>query len=268
MQLLRCCLLTGGSRLNKEDEILNHWNDMATSHGVSFSATIPDKYLKDIEIISIEKHLEDGMRILDLGCGNGYSCFLIRKHFDVRLKGIDYSNRMISLAKSVQPNLPGVEFCVGNAMELSDRNDCYDVVISERCIINLETWENQKQAIRECWRVLKTGGLLILAEAFVDPLHRLNALRATLGLSDIKQKWHNRYMIESDLFDYTDQMFSVELIDNYSSTYYLLTRAVSPKIGELEARETTYNDPINKVGSLLPPIGDYGPQKTIVLKKK
>ena len=253
--------------MTKEDEILNFWESMADTHGMSYSATIPDKYLKDIELQSIKNYLHDGMRVLDVGCGNGYSCFVLKKHFDIEIKGIDYSEKMITLAKSAQKEQSGLFFSVDNVVNLSEESHYYDAVISERCIINLPKWEKQKQAIKELWRVLKPDGLLILSEAFVEPLERLNKLRNSIGLESIKQKWHNRYMLESELFSCIDKLFSTESIQNYASTYYFLTRLVSPKMGEIEHRETSYFDPINEIASSLPPIGDYGPQKTIILKK-
>lgn len=87
-------------------------------------------------------------------------------------------------------------------------------------------------------------------------------------MSPIKTKWHNIYLSEGKVCEYVQDMFCVLAIDNYSSTYYLLTRAVSPKIGEIEGRSTTYTDPINQVAAQLPSIGDFGPQKTIVLQKR
>ncbi|OQX14500.1 MAG: hypothetical protein BWK76_14545 [Desulfobulbaceae bacterium A2] len=241
---------------------------MARKHRQAVCATIPDSYLKNLELKSIQQYIKGGDRLLDVGCGNGYTCYWIREHIDVSVKGIDFSEEMIRVAQSMLSSQEKIEFQVESVTDLSSPDECFDVVLSERCLINLCSWEEQMRAMDQICRVLKKGGLFIMAEAFSEPLDNLNELRCLVGLPSIRQKWHNIYINEQSLLLFAEKNFYLKSIDNYSSLYYILTRVVSPKIGEMEKKHTGYQDPINYVASLLPSTGNYGPQKTIVLEKK
>ncbi len=256
--------------MNRNDSIYQYWERMAQQHGTECRATIPDHYLKILELESIYKHLSDNVKILDAGCGNGYSALQIKKRFRCEITAVDFSETMIKTAKSEQALLgidDGLRFDLQDILSLGEPDEYYDIAITERSIINLESWEKQRLAIREIWRVLRPNGLYIMAEAFEEPLANLNKVRESLGLSPIQTKWHNIYLSEVRVREYVQDMFDILTVDNYSSTYYLLTRAVSPKIGEIEGRATTYTDPINQVAAQLPKTGDFGPQKIIVFKK-
>ena len=61
-------------------------------------------------------------------------------------------------------------------------------------LINLGHWDRQLSGLRECIRVLKSGGLLLLSEATLQRWCRLNALRAEWGLEDIPMPPFNQYL--------------------------------------------------------------------------
>jgi len=254
--------------MNQKD-ILQHWEAMAERYNAEYLATIPDKYLKDIELDSIFPYLSNHIKMLEVGCGNGFSCFRIRERFDLDLKGIDYSRNMIkaATARLAELGYNGLVFVFGDATQLEEPDGFYDVVLTERCLINLSDWEQQQLAITQINRALKQGGLYIMSEAFMEPLNHLNELRRRLKLPAIETKWHNRYLVEKETLPFVETLFRTKAFLSYSSLYYLLTRVVSPKMGEIEQRETGYLDSINQVAAMLPPIGDFGPQKTLVLEK-
>ncbi len=71
------------------DEIVNYWSEQAMKHRQSPAASWSDTMVIEMEIREILKHLEDGDRVLDVGCANGYSTvqFATKKKIDIR--GLD-----------------------------------------------------------------------------------------------------------------------------------------------------------------------------------
>lgn len=254
----------------KKDEILEHWDRVAAEFGSRCTATLPDILLKYLELRSIVRHLRAGDTLFDIGCGNGYSSFHFAETVGCPIVAADYSEKMISAARAEQKirNVRGIRFEVADVLNLVGYEDCFDIVLSERCLINLTSWEDQKQAIDGIRRCLKPGGLYIMSEGFTEPLARLNDLRKVIGLPPIIEKWHNIYLNEARVLEFMNQKMDILKIDPYSSTYYFLTRAVSPGLGKMEGRETGYDDSINHIGFQLPAIGDFGPQKTIVFCRR
>ena len=60
---------------------LDFWENQAGLFKESQLATAPDIYYRDLEIKSILEYLPKGerKRVLDIGCGNGYSTFIFAK---------------------------------------------------------------------------------------------------------------------------------------------------------------------------------------------
>jgi hypothetical protein len=70
----------------------------------------------------------------------------------------------------------------------------FDAVISQRCLINLPTWEDQKAALEQSCEVLASGGILLVSEGFFDELVALDQLRTPLVLSPISVSPYNYFL--------------------------------------------------------------------------
>ena len=57
----------------------------------------------------------------------------------------------------------------------------FDFIYTERSVINLDSLEQQAQAVKSLWSMLRPGGRLILCEAFIDGLNEINSYRRLLG---------------------------------------------------------------------------------------
>lgn len=103
--------------------------------------------------------LQPGMKVLEIGCGTGFFTQEIIKK-QVKLTAIDISPELLEVAKSniVDPNL---EFAIENAYQMSFGNHTFDAVIGSSVIHHLDV----DKALREFYRVLKTGGFI----AFTEP---------------------------------------------------------------------------------------------------
>lgn len=99
--------------------------------------------------------IEDGMKILEVGCGTGYfSRYLSKGTSGVSYTGLDRDAGFIAAAKPVH----GDNTCshlVGSAYELPFADDSFDGVISHTFF---NCADKPKEAIREMLRVCRPGG--------------------------------------------------------------------------------------------------------------
>jgi len=164
-----------------------------------------------------------------------------------------------------------IKFEVGDIMSLSKNREYikkFDCVISERCVINLKNWNEQKIALLEIKKVLKKGGKIIFCENTQEGLARLNGLRKSQGLKPITVRWHNYYLPQKKFLNFAKKNFLIKKINNIGSLYYIISRVVYAKLCEMENKNPKYLHPINKIASRLPSIGEYSPNYIFVLENK
>jgi len=261
--------------MTDESKIRDFWDSQAMTYGKSSLATMPDKFLKKLEIENIGKYLRDGMNVADIGCGNGYSTFHYAKKSTISIRGVDYSETMVRNAEqALQESESGmrqrVSFQVGDV-----RNTClpaaaFDVVITDRCLINLTSRDDQMTAIREIHRLLKPGGLYLMCEDTEQGLNNLNQVRLTMGLESIGVRWHNLYLDESHIMSGATQIFELVTTECFSSFYYLASRIINAKIAQEQVMEPCYDSDINRVAAMCSAVGnfgDFGPLKLFVFRK-
>jgi ubiquinone/menaquinone biosynthesis C-methylase UbiE len=141
---------------------------------------------------------------LDAGCANGYSSVKFARARRIRPRGVDYVPEMVEQARLKAAALgdklkDSIEFDVGDITKLQERSASYDKVVVIRVLINLGTWERQAQGLRECTRVLKPGGVLLLSEATRQGWERLNLLSREWDLEDIPMPAFNQYLDEEQV---------------------------------------------------------------------
>lgn len=257
-------------------QIQDFWTNNAKTFGASHEASWSDKYCIELEIREILNYLKDGDSVLDVGCANAYSTIRYACEKDVTIKGIDYIDEMIKNAqkrkKEFKKSIVGkVDFQVGNILKLADSDHSYDKVIAVRVICNLFNSENQKKGLLECARVLKNGGFLLFSEPTIQGWEKLNKFRAEWQLEKIGMPDQNRYLDENFILDIL-QKNSMRLVkvQNFASTYFVMTRIIKPLMSYARGIENNIVDPDlewNRLSSLLPAFGDYGIQKLFIFQK-
>ena len=260
----------------KKTKIKQFWDEQAKIFKDSPQSTAPDIYYRGLEIERIISYLKNKGNLLDIGCGNGFSTFKFSENFpNLKIFGVDYSEEMIAQANKTltkKNKLKGrVSFEVGDVLSISKFpyiNYKFDYIVSERCLINLLNWEQQKTALLEMSKLLKPKGKIILCENTQEGLKRLNVLRAQFGLKSIKIRWHNYYMPEKKLLEFGNRHFIVEDVNNIGSLYYILSRVVYAKLCDIEKKEPEYLNPINKIAASLPSLGNYSPNFIFIFRKK
>ena len=98
-------------------------------------------------------------RVVDIGCGTGFATEGLLEHVD-QVYGLDQSPHQLEKAYAKFGKRDGpVTFHLGDAERLPFKDDTFDVVWSSGSI---EYWPNPVDAIRECRRIAKPGGQVLI----------------------------------------------------------------------------------------------------------
>jgi len=97
----------------------------------------------------------EGQKLLDVGCGTGHWCRFFSAQ-GYRVKGIDISTEMISVARQA---LPELSFEVGDAGTLPFDDGSFDVTTS---ITALEFFPDPDAAVKEMARCSRSDGLMLI----------------------------------------------------------------------------------------------------------
>jgi ubiquinone/menaquinone biosynthesis C-methylase UbiE len=234
------------------------WNRRA---GLGQWAGTRDVTAKQLEMEVIASQVRDGMRVLEVGCGNGITALEIARRHLVRLTAIDFAEEMVVAARKLAEgqDLKGtVEFKVGDVRQMAGIAERFDLIYTERVLINLPDWPAQWRALTDIVALLAPGGVYAMCENTQDGLDCLNDLRARAGLPAIEPPWHNRYFRDAELATVSLADVKLEDVCQYSSTYYFLSRVVNAWLAAREGKEPDYEAPVNQLALKLPPMGDCG----------
>lgn len=114
----------------------------------------------------LASHIEQGQRVLDLGCGTG-ALTLKAAGKGATVKGIDINAQMLEIAQKRAEKAAlsqKIELSEMGVAELgNEHGESYDVVMSGLCFSELSQ-DELSYALTEVKRILKPGGLLLLAD--------------------------------------------------------------------------------------------------------
>ena len=150
----------------------------------------------------VEKHMKKGIKVYDIGCGDGYGSYKLDKaKYDV--VGMDISSEMINRAKEriADDEIP---FIQGDVMDLPFADNSCDGIMS----INVLEWtEVPADALKQLSRVLKKDGLLcvgILGPTAGPRSHSYPRVYGEKAIANTMMPWEFQKLAEENNFTYVD----------------------------------------------------------------
>ena len=252
--------------MSYEAHIQAHYKAQAELSGLGKQSTMHDDFIRDSEVRFIVGEVRRilarcgaGGSVLDLGCGNGYLLSVLEAEFPgVRFHGLEYTPELFALAQS--RGLQRTTLRQGDCREENFPASSFDVVVTERVLINLLDRGHQLGAAKRIAETLRPGGAYVMVECFDEPQANLNAARAELCLPPIPPAHHNLYLDE----EFCRAMAAFGLVEkegqlprNQLSTHYFNARVLHelllPKGGQI--RNTHF---VKFFDEALPPdVGNY-----------
>lgn len=164
-------------------------------------------------------------KVLDIGCGTGNYTRLLREKFpDARIKALDISKEMISVAKNKLSN-KGVEFIVADA-ETEEFNEDFDLIGSNA---TFQWFADLEKMLCKFKKLLKKEGIILFSMFGPETFCELNiSLKELLGsstaitsygfigkdaLDEVVKKYYRNVTIESENIE-----------ENYGSLIELLNK--------------------------------------------
>jgi len=139
------------------DKIENLYDTLAKEYAEAFRCE-HERKPKDREILRRFSQKTGGRRpVWDLGCGPGQIARYL-KDLGVEISGLDLSENILEQARTTHPD---IHFQKGNILELEFENDSIAGVVAFYAMVHF-TQEQAEKALREVFRVLQPGGILLI----------------------------------------------------------------------------------------------------------
>jgi 2-polyprenyl-3-methyl-5-hydroxy-6-metoxy-1,4-benzoquinol methylase len=260
--------------MSEEDEkkrkMIAFWTERAQKFKSDPRANTNDIWLREVEIEAVSSiiHRNPVKHIMDFGCANGYTTIRIAKqHPACDFLGLDINDEMISVAQGLvrDEKCENVSFLHIDILDKAPEGQ-FDFIFAIRVFQNIEGLTMQKRVFDKLWHLLVPGGLFYFIESYANGYAVLNTDRQKLGLPSLPI--HPHLTLLTDEFDNHIQS-KMNLLERSwpSSSYYLITRLLYSYIAMKDGEPIDYNHPIHQVASLVPQIGQYGPQKSGLYQK-
>jgi ubiquinone/menaquinone biosynthesis C-methylase UbiE len=149
---------------------------MSTYAFMKILESAPNRYDKGINLLSFGKlgkaydrllaSIKEGQNVLDIGCGTG-ALTLKAASRGARVTGLDINPQMLDIARKHAEALQltqNIQLLEAGVAEMeSIESESLDVVMSGLCFSELSE-DEQNYALKQVNRILKPGGLLLLAD--------------------------------------------------------------------------------------------------------
>ena len=249
------------------DKVLEYWNERAA---LAARAGSDDLVAKELEIRAISSQIRDGATVAEFGCGNGTTALELLQRHDIELHCFDFSPAMIDAAREQAERLglaDRVQFNVCDVRSEPVLSRKFDLIYTERMIINLPDWAAQAKAINYLISNLVPKGRYLMCENSRTGLDNLNGLRVAAGLDPISPPWHNVYLDDAKVAGLEMPSARLAEVQPFSATYYFLSRVVNAWLAKREGASPSYDAPVNRLALDLPPFGDCAQGKLWVFER-
>lgn len=211
--------------IHNQKQVLEYWNDDNVE-------SMYDKHLLNAEIDLIRKHIPEGAKILDAGCGEAEGTLVYSSVPGAVVHAVDFSETRLQKARERLAGTSNVTCKQVDFLGTYELDDDYDAVVSQRFLINLMEWKLQQSVLLNLAAMLKPGGRLLMLEGSRQGVDSLNEFRAAMGLEPIPVKWHNLFFDDGALVDFMNEHRYQLIAEEGLGTYFLLTRGVRPVLDQ------------------------------------
>jgi len=245
----------------KSEDIRHHWENWAKTYGTGLRATTYAPTLKELEIDALYKQIRylKLKNVLEVGCGNGLNTIALAKLFPhAQFHGVDYVPEMIVAAMENGKGVENVRFLALDLMQLNLPNYLdpeYDLVFTVRCLISLNTVEQQKRGISALAAKVKSGGYLMMIENSQQTYATQNILRGFLGLPERKCPEYNLFIDEGEILGHILDigLRCINIVD-LLSLHDLMLYVLLPALND-DPMKWEYDHPLVKVATELSKMG-------------
>lgn len=211
---------------NWYDNVYDEWGRLGR-HKIEFDITkrYLDKYI-------IGKNL----KIFDIGGGTGrYSIYLAEKGHKVSLLDLSSKNIEVAKAKAKEFDLELEEYIHGNALELGEYEQKYDVILLMGPLYHLIKEDDRRLALESALRLLKSGGIIFIA--FISKYAPIqDSLLHFYEINDVKSLL--RYLNDSE--NKSDEGFT--------SAYFSSPKEVEELMSDFDIKELAFAGVENILG--------------------
>jgi SAM-dependent methyltransferase len=224
-------------------EIRKHWQNWAQEYGTDLRATTKRPSAKELEIDALARHLrsigaaDKRLDVLEVGCGNCHNLVALAELFPKAvLTGVDYVPEMIAAATEHLKSLPQsttsrIQLHIGDVLDLSATDGLlsqYDVVFTDRCLINLNSVQKQIAAIDQLRNRLRPTSSLILIENSLQTYEAQNDCREILGLHRRVPERFNLFLDETVVLPHLRQLFRDVEVEDFITFHDLVLYVLTP----------------------------------------
>ena len=220
--------------IHNQKQVLEYWNDDNVE-------SMYDKHLLNAEIELIRKHIPEGSKVLDAGCGEAEGTVVYSSIPGTVVHAVDFSETRLQKARERLSDRANVTFQQVDFLGTYQLDNDYDVVVSQRFLINLMEWKLQQRVLLDLAAMLKPGGRLLMLEGSRQGVDSLNEFRAAMELEPIPVKWHNLFFDDGALVGFMNDHGCRLLAEEGLGTYFLLTRGVRPLLDQALNWDSDFN---------------------------
>jgi ABC-2 type transport system ATP-binding protein len=145
----------------------DYWGRFSGTYDDALESMIGKEVRKNLARILSGEH--DLGSVVEFGCGTGYFTRAIAENAR-HVTATDLSKRMIEAARSNLRGLDNVAFQVQDSESASMPSDEYDAALMANM---LHTLDDPVKALKECYRVLKPGGTLLIINYTEEGMSRV-----------------------------------------------------------------------------------------------
>lgn len=180
-----------------------------------------DKNLVEIETEAILGYLKRGDKVIDIGCGEGEGTIKYFKKVEA-LVALDFSETRIEKLRARSAGIKTILMDMRD-ISFSTIGRKFNTAVTQRALINLENFSDQKKTILGIHSILKDCGKYIMLEGFKDGSEEINRIRSDFNLPKIDVRWYNHFLNKKELLKFSSPYF--ELVDTRDfSLYFFITR--------------------------------------------